>query len=215
MSYGFSISEALGFGWATFRDRFGTLIGLIVVSAVILAVVNGVEQGLNQQKAGFLAFVVGIIGYVVQSVVSLGWTRITLKLHDGQGVEMSDLIEPYPLIWKYIGASILAGIAIAIGFLILVVPGVYLAIRLGFFPYAIVDGGSGPVEALQKSWELTRGSVLHLLGLGIVFALVNFVGVLALGIGLLVSIPVTAIAMAYVYRRLPERAPASETAFAA
>jgi len=215
VSYGFSIGEALGFGWATFRDRFGTLIGLIVVSALVIGVVQGVEQGLAQQKAGFLAFVVGIIGFVVQSVISLGWTRITLKLHDGQGVEMSDLIEPYPLIWKYVGASILAGIAISIGFLILIVPGVFLAIRLGFFPYAIVDGGAGPVEALQKSWEITKGSFWHLFGLGIALALVNMVGVIALGIGLLVTVPTTAIAMAYVYRRLPERAPASETAFAA
>ena len=214
MSYGFSIGEALGFGWATFRDRVGTLIGLIVVSAIIVMIPQSLEQGAFQREAAALGVIFGVIAFLVQSVVSLGWTRITLKLHDGESVEMSDLVEAYPLIWKYIGASILAGIAIGIGFMLLFLPGVFLAIRLGFFPYAIVDGGLGPVAALQKSWDLTRGSFWHLLALGIAFFVVNMIGAIALLIGLLVTIPVTAIAMAYVYRRLPERAPAPQTAYA-
>jgi uncharacterized membrane protein len=214
VGYGFSIGEALGFGWATLRDRFGTLIGLIVVSAIITVIPQLLSQGATQQKATALALLFGIVAWVAEAVVALGWTRITLKLHDGQNAEMQDLIEPYPLLWKYIGASILAALAISIGFLVLFVPGVILAIRLGFFPFAIVDGGAGPVEALQKSWDLTRGSFWHLLTLAIALACVNVLGALALGIGLLVTVPMTAIAMAYVYRRLPERAPASQAAFA-
>jgi uncharacterized membrane protein len=215
VSNGFSIGEALGFGWATLRERFGTLVGLIVVSAIIVAIPQLIQQGAVQQQAGPIAAIFGVIAFVAQAIVSLGWARVTLKLHDGQGVEMSDLVEPYPLIWKYIVASIIASIAIGIGFMLLIVPGVLLAIRLGFFPYIIVDEGAGPVEALQRSWELTRGSFWHLLGLGFVFGLLNVLGAVALLIGLLVTIPITAIAMAYVYRRLPERAPASQTAFAA
>ncbi len=137
---------------------------MIVVSAIVIAIPQALQQGAIRQHAGLLAFVFGIIAFLVESIVALGWTRITLKLHDGQNVETSDLIDAYPLLWTYIGASILAAIAIGIGFMLLFFPGVFLAVRLGFVPYAIVDSGAGPVEALQKSWELTRGSFWHLLG---------------------------------------------------
>ena len=55
------------------------------------------------------------------------------------------------------GAVVLAAIGIAVGFLALFVPGVYLAVRWYFVPQAVViEGARGPA-ALSRSTEIVRG----------------------------------------------------------
>lgn len=54
-------------------------------------------------------------------------------------------------------AVLLTGLAVAAGLLLLVVPGIYLAIRLLFVPQAVVIDGARAGDALRASWELTKG----------------------------------------------------------
>jgi hypothetical protein len=56
------------------------------------------------------------------------------------------------------GAVVLAALGIAIGFLALILPGVYLAVRWYFVPQAVViEGARGPA-ALRRSWQIVEGS---------------------------------------------------------
>jgi hypothetical protein len=55
------------------------------------------------------------------------------------------------------GAVVLAALGIAIGFLALIVPGVYLAVRWYFVPQAVViEGARGP-NALRRSGQVVEG----------------------------------------------------------
>jgi hypothetical protein len=63
------------------------------------------------------------------------------------------------------GAVLLAAIGIALGFVALFVPGVYLLIRWYFVPQAVViEGARGPA-ALSRSSEIVQGSWWRTLGL--------------------------------------------------
>lgn len=55
-------------------------------------------------------------------------------------------------------AVVLAAAAIAAGLALFVVPGVFLAVRLYLVPQAVVVHGARGLDALRRSWELTRGS---------------------------------------------------------
>jgi hypothetical protein len=56
------------------------------------------------------------------------------------------------------GAVVLAALGIAIGFLALILPGVYLAVRWYFVPQAVViEGARGPA-ALRRSAQIVEGS---------------------------------------------------------
>ena len=59
-----------------------------------------------------------------------------------------------PLIIWYI----LYGILVAIGFVVLIIPGLYLMVSLMFGVYAIVMEDLGPIAALKKSHELVKGN---------------------------------------------------------
>lgn len=62
-------------------------------------------------------------------------------------------------------AVLLAGIGIALGLLLLVLPGIYIAVRWYFVPQAVVVEGARATAALEHSAELVRGAWWRTFGL--------------------------------------------------
>lgn len=85
-------------------------------------------------------------------------------------------------------AVVLAAAAIAAGLAAFVVPGVFLAIRLYLVPQAVVVHGARGLDALRRSWELTRGSWWR------TFAVVLLANLAVLLPGLLVLAPIQSLA---------------------
>ena len=92
------------------------------------------------------------------------------------------------------------------GFLLLIIPGIIWAIGFQLAPYFVVDKGMDPLEALKKSWAATRGAKWNLFLFGLLLGLINMLGFLALMVGLLFTLPLSMVAMAYVYRKLAVQA---------
>jgi hypothetical protein len=65
-----------------------------------------------------------------------------------------------PLLW----VSILAGLATIGGFILLILPGIYLAVRFAFGQLAVIDAKKKGVEALKDSWALTKNRFWAVLG---------------------------------------------------
>ena len=125
-------------------------------------------------------------------------------------------------------AALVAGLAVLVGLLLLVLPGLYLSARLYLVIPAVMLGDDGPLEALSSSWDRTDGNVFTVAGVALgVFAIssvVQFVLLFALtgsvlptfelvgtagfkiaqAAGTLVSGPLGAAAMAVLYDGLLE-----------
>lgn len=67
----------------------------------------------------------------------------------------------------FMAAGLIAYIAIGLGS-ILILPGIFLTVCLIFVPMAVVIEDAGPIEALERSWELTSGNRLRLFALGLI-----------------------------------------------
>ena len=91
---------------------------------------------------------------------------------------------------------------ISIGLLFLIVPGIILGIQFYFAFYSIIDKEMGPIEALERSAVLTRGSRWDLFAFFIAVIFLNFLGALCFLIGLFITIPMSLFATAYIYRKL-------------
>ena len=85
-----------------------------------------------------------------------------------------------------IGASIIVFISVTVGFLFLIVPGVFLSLCFLLYWYAVAVEDRGAIESLRRSWDLSRGNRLKLLfvfgvlaALGVVTGIVGSVGELA------------------------------------
>src|SRR5205807_14816 len=97
-------------------------------------------------------------------------------------------------------ATVVLGIA---GFLVFFAA----AVRLYQFPYVLVDRDCGVVDSIQISYEITRGHVLELVGLSLLSGVVALAGLLACGVGLLFTIPLSMLIQACTYALLVAGSP--------
>jgi hypothetical protein len=79
-------------------------------------------------------------------------------------------------------ASIIFAAVVLTGLFFLVVPGIYLYVALIFYSIAVVVDGANAVEALKKSWKITRGSRLK------VFVVLFLISAISLILTLLTSV---------------------------
>jgi len=198
MSTPISVKSSLSFGWNTFKARPGLFVGSIAVYAAVQFVLMAVEGVLPD----FLAFIVSL---AVGTLLAVGLMSLYLKAHDNlAGASIKDMWNPKPF-WQYLATSLVIGVVVIVGLLLLIVPGVIFALALSMAPYLVIEKRLWPLPALKESWRMTKGNWLKLLLLGIVIAVLNFIGAFLLLVGLLVTVPISVLAMVHVYRALASR----------
>ena len=195
----FSKIEAIRFGWNTtlHNFRFLLLVFAIVVGVSLLPrIINLLEVPI------FLSILVGIVFFVVNSILSLGVIAIVLKFVKNEKPTIQDLVSKKHLFSKYIFSNILVSILTIIGFLFFIIPGIVLAVRMQFYVYFIVEEEVGPIDAIKKSWDLTKGSFWNIFFFGLLAGGVQILGALALLVGLIFTTPTMWVAWAVVYEKL-------------
>jgi uncharacterized membrane protein len=196
----FSIEEALKFGWTTTKANLAFLFKAFLI-VVVVHLLLGVLDNSAKDTATIHALVTAL-SWVVGIILDIGMIKIALKFINKQTPVLADLYNHYPLFANYALGLILSWLIIMGGLILLIVPGIIFAVRLQFVSLLILDKGLGPIEALKKSWQLTKGVSWNLFLFDLLIGLINILGALALGIGLLWTIPTTSIASAFVYKKL-------------
>lgn len=200
----FSKREAIRFGWDTVKRHLGFFILIYLVYGVVIyvpALVIGFTKPQGIQWVFMILIRIALA--IVALVVALGFIKVGLKFCDNEEAKVAHLFgASFSQIINWLFASIIGGIIVTVGFVLLLIPGIIWSIRLSQASYLIVDRRLGAVAALKESWALTKDSTWNLFLFGSLLFLVNMVGALALGIGLLLTIPTTLIAHAFVYRKL-------------
>jgi uncharacterized membrane protein len=201
----FTAGSAIRFGWETFKKRPWFFVGATVVIVFAYGVVGAVSNGIDS-ALGSSAEDVSVIGSLVNlalsTFVGMGVTAFFLAAHDNpETVDLSALWHPRPF-WKFLAASILVGLAIGIGFVLLIVPGILAMVFFMFSTVIVIDRDLGPIEAMKESMAIGRGHRWPLLGLIALAMLIMIVGVLVLFVGILVAMPVVGLAFTHAYRVL-------------
>ena len=202
-----SVGGSIRAGWDIFKKRPLIIIGAFVVAFLVSAISSALldpEKGAPVTTATTL---MSIASAIIGIFVELGLLSFTIKAHDNvEGVKIADLWNPNVFL-KYLGAQIIVGLTVVIGLILLVVPGVIAALGLMFTSYLVIDKGRGPVEAYKESWQMTKGHKWQLFLLVLAILGINILGLIALVVGLLATIPVSMLAMVHAYRKLSGVAP--------
>jgi len=88
------------------------------------------------------------------------------------------------------------------GFLLLFLPGVYLMVIFLFAEFFVTLKGKQFVDALKESKKLADQNLLGVLGLVVFTFLLAASGALLVGIGLLVTLPLSLLLLYCVFRRI-------------
>lgn len=115
----------------------------------------GYNASFYAAAGGFLTvlFAIYLVTYLMLVIASVRGAQ-------GQKLKLGEIWREFNTNWlwlKLLGAMILAGIAIVVGLVLLIIPGIILIWRLYLIPYILVDQKTSISEAFVKSWEMTKG----------------------------------------------------------
>ena len=89
-----------------------------------------------------------------------------------------------------------------IGLILCIIPGIIAAFMLSFYGFYILDQGMSATDALTASFNMVKDNFGKVFLVILVAFVINFIGAILCGIGLLVTAPICWIILAYAYRKL-------------
>lgn len=197
----FSVGECFSVGWARFKQHawflMGTILGCYALMFLFVHLLNNIYDNIEPTRS-----FIDLLSNVVFYWLYFGITVVMLKIIDDKPYTVSDLFVFDKQVIFYLVGALLYGLMVGIGLFLLIVPGVYLALRYGFFWYAVVDGKKGIMESFQESAHITDGVKWSLLLFVFASLGVLLLGLLCFGIGMIVAVPVVMLATTHLYRVL-------------
>lgn len=213
--------QAMKYGWTAFTRNAAPF---LVLSAVYLVIglsanlasnlittgsVTGfgesdpspdIGEMLGRQAVGLgLSFVASFISWLI----GVAMMRGALDVVDTGRTDLGAMFTR--ISWgSVVGAALLTTLAIWVGLVACILPGVVIGFLLWFVLPAVVDGESA-TGSLSASVRFTTGHLGETLLFFLLTIAISIAGACACGVGLLVAIPVLMIGMAYTWRVLQGR----------
>ncbi len=175
----------------------------LAITGVIVVLQNMVEPHRTAQGttggSPAVSLMLSLLSFAVSSLLMGGLYRMALKELRGQTASPGDIFSATDVLPALLGSGILVPLAVGLGFLLCILPGIYMAPLLLFVPIIVADQRVGAVDGFKRSWNALKphwgSAFLFSFALGIV----NLVGALLCGVGLLVTWPISIVALAIVY----------------
>jgi uncharacterized membrane protein len=187
--------------------------GIILLGVLLVMLASGMAQQIAAPMVRIAAegnslellavwMVANVIQIAVPAPFVAGLFWVALRRAAGHGVELSDLFVPFRHFVPLAIAAILSSLLTMIGIVLLIIPGVYLAVAYALSVPVLIDKSTSPWQALETSrlvvtkcwWRM----LLTLLLLGVIL----FVSVLFLLVPLIWTLPMAVMTLALVYRNL-------------
>lgn len=164
-------------------STYGEQAGVLLPVALLLFIVVGVVNGLLATSLLLypLVFAVSVAAATLYQGMVVNLVR---DVQDGRrDMGAGELLNSAgPFVLPLIGAGILSGLAIGIGFLLLVVPGLILLTIWSVIAPVIVIERSGVIAAFGRSRELVRGNGWNVFGVIVCVFLIAFAAGIVLGL---------------------------------
>ncbi|WP_332641880.1 hypothetical protein [Aeromicrobium sp.] len=201
---GFSATEAVSYGLKKFGENAGPILIATVLLIVAAIATDFLARALTGTDFTDNSFSIGgsistIITNVVGFVIGAGVTRGALDITEGHKFDIVAAFKKLNIV-NVIVTSLVVAVLTALGFALLIIPGIIVAFLTLFAIYFVVDKDTNAIDSIKGSLNLVKNNVGNTIVLILLSILVVIVGFLALCVGVLVAIPVLAIAWAYTFK---------------
>ena len=197
------IGDVFSEAWEKTKGIKGYVIGggiLLYLGVLVVSLILGVLFGLGEQTiigglVGQLVFMMMIYPFIA-GVFPLG-----LRQSVGIPVSFDQQFNQYGMMLPILGIALVQTVATLIGFMLLILPGIYVAIALGLAIPLKVEKQLGVVESLTTSVQLVNKKFLNVAVLAIVASLVASFSFITI-IGWIWAMPWMLMVFAITYRQL-------------
>jgi hypothetical protein len=239
------VGSVITHGWESYSKNIGAFIAMQFIVLVICVVVGfvfmapllmmmlrfktsspeGLASGAPAAAIAAGGGAMVVVGYILLLLLSAffygGLIKAYLKATRGETVVLNDLFSGGSLFGYMLLAMIVLGIVIGIGMVLLIIPGLFLALMFSMTLFVVVDRRADPFGAMSKSWGMVMANF------GPVFVVLLVLAIITVVVGLLSAIPILGIlvqlanflvvspfllcSVATLYDRLTASAPAGPT----
>lgn len=206
-NYQFDIGATLSEAWQktagvklTFFLAALVYMGVTLGASFLLGLVFGVTGGDSQSSVS--AIVQQVILTALTLPLGMGLFMLGLKRSVDQSLAVPELFNYYGKTVQLVLTMILMYIMLIIGFLLLILPGIYLAIAYYFALPLVVEKNLGPWQALETSRKAITKRWFGMFGFVLLLTLIIIISAIPLGIGLIWTLPLALISMGILYRNM-------------
>ena len=177
-------------GWGLFKQFPGGFVGFCLLYLLIQAALHSIS------------YLGAVASFVVSTPLLMGNFIVCAKLLQGQQTDFKDFFSGFQYFLPLLLLSLIAGLFIGIGTLLLIIPGIYLIVAYMFASYLVVDRGLDFWPAMELSRRTVNPRWSGYFAFALLVVLLNLAGAVALGVGLLVTIPLSFCAVTVLYAEI-------------
>jgi uncharacterized membrane protein len=200
------VGETYAYAWDVLRERFPELL-LAALAWIAFAVVSVVLHSGSQRLTAFLW------DTLVMVPLNFGALGIYLRAARGESFEIGDLFAAFRGRWATVlGTHVIFVVLVGVGCAFFVVPGIWIASRLSFVAFLVMDEHETAMGAVRESWDRTEGHSWRIVRLWLVGLSLSVAGAVLLGVGVVPAAVWAHLAFAALYVRVTaaERGPRAE-----
>jgi hypothetical protein len=184
------LSGVLSEAWTLYKRHAAHF---LLISFVIYLVIAVITALLSLALGSFGAILGGLLSLFGAFLLQAALVKAVQDARDGRhdldlGATVSAAL---PFVGTVAIASIFASIAIGIGFVLIIVPGLILLTFLSLIVPEIVIGGASAFESFGRSWRTVRGYAWHVFGTYVLVFVIMIVAEFVVGL-ILLALPYTA-----------------------
>jgi len=178
-----NMSSWISNSWNIVFSDLGNFVLLTLIYVLVIAVVSTTVLG----------------EILVIGPLSVGFYIAINKKIKGAKFEINDLAKGFQFFVAAFLSSVIISFFVSVGFLLLIIPGFVVTALYLFAPLFIAEQNLDFWAAMEASRKLVVKNIFELTVFVFLLCIINFVGILLCGIGVLITIPLslTAIALAY------------------
>lgn len=208
--YQFSIRATLGEAWEKTKGAKGAIFLALLLYVVILVGIS-IALGLVMAPAGAGAGLGMQIGQ--QAITQLLTTAISMPMMGGlfiiglrravdAPIQGDTVLKYFHKMLPLLGMTLLMYVLLILGYLLLILPGIYLSVAYYLALPLMVEKNLGAWQALEASRKAVSKRWFSVFGFFLLLALLNIATVFTLFIGMIWTMPMTVIAGGILYRNI-------------
>lgn len=187
----FSIGAILTKAWGMFKSRALFHIGFMVL-------IGAVQAGFTFYLEDF-SFIYSI--FLAPPLVC-GYYLVANRQSQREYIDFQGYFDGFKYWWNLISTNLISSIFIILGLILLILPGIYLAVGYMFCLLFVIFGGFDFWTSMELSRKLVHTNWWKFFLFIMVLILLNVLGFICLIVGLFVTIPMTYLAMYILFEEL-------------
>ncbi len=204
-NYKFEVGEVISEAWNKtkgFKRVFILALILIIVTQMVVMLVTGIifNAILDLGIAG--ALIQQLILLLVIMPIQMGVFLLGIKRSVNADVNVTSIFNHFDKTLKLFLTMLLMWIILTIGFLLFIIPGIYLSIAYFMAMPLVVEKDMGIWEAMETSRKAITKRWFTMFLYCIVMSIIVFISMIPLGIGLIWTLPMAMIGYAIIYRNM-------------